>query len=131
MNCYRVIAKCGHVKKNNYILKEFYVRALNKKEAAFKIRFTGRVKHDQKDAIRQVELISEEEFREGIKKNSNDPYLNVHNIQDQKLMCTFEEGEVIREPEPELYKKKTHAKQRLVELAIIKEWKTGGRLAYE
>lgn len=34
MRYFKVEAKCGHVRRNNYILKEFYVKAESKKEAA-------------------------------------------------------------------------------------------------
>ena len=47
---YRVKAKCGHVGRNNYIVKNFYVVASSGKEAAHKVRYFPRVKHDRKDA---------------------------------------------------------------------------------
>ena len=131
MNYYKVMAKCGHVKRNNYILKMFYVCAANGKEAASIVRNMGRVKHHQKDAIRNVEPITYDEYLEGLVKNSTDPYLNVHNPRDQKLLCDFAEDEIIREVEPKSFKKKTHAKRRLIESLFIKEWKAGGVLAYE
>lgn len=131
MNYYKVMAKCGHVKRNNYILKMFYVCAANGKEAASIVRNMGRVKHHHKDAIREVEMITYDEYLEGLEKNSIDPYFNVHNPRDQKYLCYFSEYEIIRENEPESFKKKTHAKRRLIESLWIKEWKTGGVLAYE
>lgn len=131
MNCYKVMAKCGHVKRNNYILKMFYVCAVNGKEAASIVRKMGRVKHHQKDAIREVESITYEEYLKGKEKNLADPYLNVHNPRDQKISCDFGENEIIREVEPELFKKKTHAKRRLIESVFIKEWKAGGVMVYE
>ena len=131
MNYYKVLAKCGHVKKNNYILKMFYVYAISKKEAAAFVRNMSRVKHHHKDAIRDVTEITFEEYLEGNKRNADDPYLMVHNSSDQRKLCDFSDDEIIREPEVEPYKKKTHAKRRLIELAFIREWRTGGVLAYE
>ena len=131
MNYYKVMAKCGHVKRNNYILKMFYVCALNGREAALIVRKMGRVKHHHKDAIRDVELISYNEYLEGLEKNNNDTYFNVQNSSDQKMFCNFTDGEIIREAEQESFKKKTHTKRRLIESIIIKEWKAGGVLAYE
>ena len=131
MNYYKVMAKCGHVKRNNYILKMFYVCALNGKEAASIVRKMGRVKHHHKDAIREVTLISYENYLEGLSKNSKDPYFNVKNSSDQRILCDFSENEIIREVEKEPFKKKTHIKRRLIESMIIKEWKAGVVLAYE
>ena len=115
MNYYKVMAKCGHVKRNNYILKTFYVCAIDGKDAASIVRNISRVKHHQKDAIREVEMISFDEYSDGLNKNLSDPYLNVHNPKDQKIYCEFADGEIIREEEPVLFKKKTHAKRRLIE----------------
>lgn len=131
MNYYKVMAKCGHVGRKNYILKEFYVRALNGREAASAVRMIGRVKHHKKDAIREVESITYKDYLEGLKQNACDPYLNVHNTRDQRLLCHFDENEILREEKPELFKKKTHAKRRLIESLFVKEWKAEGVLAYE
>lgn len=54
MNYYKVRAKCGHVGRNNYIIKPFFVKANDGKEAAKIVRNTPRVKHDHKYAIIDV-----------------------------------------------------------------------------
>ena len=131
MNYYKVMAKCGHVGRNNYILKMFYVCAINKKEAASIVRNIGRVKHHHKDAIREVTEITLKDYLEGIKRNQNDPYLLVHNSTEQRLLCDLENEPIYKEPEAEIYKKKTHAKRRLIESIFIREWKQGKELAYE
>lgn len=85
---YRVSAKCGHVGKSNYILKDFYVRAISGKDAARKIRNAPRVKHHHKDAIRVVEKIDYNEYINGVKEMCDDCYFHVHNSSDQKRMVS-------------------------------------------
>ena len=83
MKYYKVLAKCGHVRRNRYILKWFYLKADSGKEAARIIRFTPRVKHHHKDAIREVVIIDYDEYVNGIKIMTSDMYFNVHNSTDQ------------------------------------------------
>lgn len=83
---YKVQAKCGHVGRNKYVLKLFYVQAESAKEAAHKIRFTLRVKHHHKDAIRYVEKIDYSEYISGILHRKKDLYFNAHNSSDQKRL---------------------------------------------
>lgn len=89
---FKVKAKCGHVGKNNYIIKTFYVKAESGKAAALLVRNMPRVKHNQKDAICIVIKIEYDEYRIGLKESINDFYFRVHNIQDQKkLNCVLHE----------------------------------------
>ena len=53
---FEVQAKCGHVGRNNYIVKKFYVKAESAKEAAKVIRSAPRVKHHQKEMLGTVKL---------------------------------------------------------------------------
>ncbi len=84
MNYYKVEAKCGHVRKSHYIIKSFYVKADNGKEAAAKVRLFPRVKHDWKDAINAVCKISHEEYIAGRVDANNDLYFRVTNSTDQR-----------------------------------------------
>ena len=84
---YKVTAKCGHVGRHNYILIEYPVSAFNAKDAAKYARQIPRVKHDHKDAIREVVEISRDEYIELKRKNDEDEYLNCHSKQEQKLYC--------------------------------------------
>ena len=61
---FMVIAKCGHVGRNNYIPVKFAVKAESKKAAAKMVRNFPRVKHDHKDAILDVKQIDYVEFCE-------------------------------------------------------------------
>ena len=131
MNYYEVKAKCGHVGRNNYIIKCFYVYACNKKEAASITRYMPRVKHHHKDAIINVEEISYDDYLLGKKSIYCDPYFNVTNSSDQRLYCDFRDGEIIEEKKDERYRKTTHAKKRMVELLTIKDWKSGRCYIYE
>ena len=56
---YKVTAKCGHVGRNNYIEKDFFVKADSGRDAALIVRCKPRVKHDRKDAILSVKRESQ------------------------------------------------------------------------
>ena len=83
---YEVLAKCGHVGRNHYVLKEFFIRADSAVDAAKRIRCAPRVKHHHKDAIRYVKEIDYDEYVDGVKKMKEDYYFNIHNSSDQKRM---------------------------------------------
>ena len=106
MNYYKVVAKCGHVRKGHYIPKEFFVKAENGKDAAHKVRFFPRVKHDWKTAIISVELISKDEFVRGRELHNNDLYFNITNSSDQKLYRAIDKEQVLDCDEPLSKKKK-------------------------
>ena len=131
MNYYQVEAKCGHVGRNNYILKKFYICACNAKEAATIVRYMGRVKHHHKDAIRNVLEIEYEEYLDGVETNNNDPYFKVDNPVDQRLLCEFNDEEIYKEKEKIIYKKKTHARRHFTELLMLKEWELERNFLYE
>lgn len=95
---YRVKAKCGHVGRYNYIVKNFYVAASSGKEAARKVRYFPRVKHGRKDAILSVELISQDEFDTGIEINRADDYFKVTNSSEQRLLGAVDPKDVRQEP---------------------------------
>ncbi|MDE6275942.1 MAG: hypothetical protein K2M75_05320 [Clostridia bacterium] len=84
MQYYKVSAKCGHVGRNNYIIKNFYIKANNGKEAAYKVRYTPRVKHDRKDAILAVDIITKEEYTLGKKIQAKDTYFKVNSSSEQR-----------------------------------------------
>lgn len=81
---YKVVAKCGHVGRNNYIPVQFAVIALNGKEAAKKVRNFPRVKHNHKDAILNCIEISYADYLQLANINSKDEYLQCKNIQQQR-----------------------------------------------
>lgn len=122
MKYYKVRAKCGHVGKNHYILKDFYVKANNGKEAAKKIRYTPRVKHHQKDAIQEVDEISLEEFAIGKKTVSEDMYFKVHNSTEQRSLNAVNIIDVF--PETKILKyKKNRLGQYMKNQLLEKEWR--------
>lgn len=82
-NYYKVVAKCGHVGRNNYIPIAFAIIAKCGKEAASIVRDMPRVKHHQKDAIISVTQISEEDYFILNNKNNSDLYLQCKNKQMQ------------------------------------------------
>ena len=87
MDYYSVKAKFGHVGKNKYIVKTIPTSANSGKEAAFSVRWMGRVKHNSKDAILEVKKISREECLALEEANRKDPYLLAHSRQEQKILC--------------------------------------------
>ena len=90
MKYYEVTAKCGHVGKNNCIFITFACAAESGKEAAAKVRRYKRVKHDHKDAIRNVNEITFEDFMKLKAENDADPYLHCKNPQEQKKIPDFD-----------------------------------------
>lgn len=103
---FKVVAKCGHVGKNKFIKKSFYVFAENGSEAAKKVRLFPRVKHNHKDAILSCESISSDEFNKGIINNNKDPYYSVTNKQDQIYLCDYLYENIELEQEKIIYPKK-------------------------
>lgn len=122
MGYFKVIAKCGHVRRNNYVLKAFYIEASSKKEAARIIRYTPRVKHNHKDAIREVIAISLEDYCQGKKVMSEDPYFNVHSRQEQELLCPDLHEFTYREEEIQRFHKKGSFRH-IKNDALLKEMK--------
>lgn len=110
MNYYKVEAKCGHVRKSHYIIKSFYVKADNGKEAAAKVRMFPRVKHNWKDAINTVYKISQEEYVYGCVEVNNDLYFKVTNSTEQRFCQCVNYDEVYEHemPEKRLREKKTN-----------------------
>lgn len=106
MNYYKVAAKCGHVRKRHYIIKDFYVKAEDGKDAAHIVRYLPRVKHDWKYAIISVEPITRDEFIHGHKLHKNDSYFNVTNSSDQKFYNAVDYEQVFDIDEPEAKKKR-------------------------
>ena len=84
MRYFKVAAKCGHVGRHHYIVKDFYIVANDGKEAAFKVRHLPRVKHDRKDAIFSVEAIEKDEYSEGKALQGKDMYFQVHSSTEQR-----------------------------------------------
>ena len=122
MKYYKVKAKCGHVRKSRYIIKEFYVSAENGRQAAEIVRGMSRVKHHDKEAIISVEEITHEELLIGIKRHYEDPFFRVHSKQEQTAQCIGIDYETYYEEEPEQKKKKTHLRRRLVDKQRNKDW---------
>ena len=90
MKYFEVIAKCGHVGKNKCIFITFACAAENGKEVAAKVRLYKRVKHDHKDAIRNVSEISFEDFVKLKAGNDADAYLHCKNPQEQRKIPGFD-----------------------------------------
>lgn len=128
MRYFKVEAKCGHVRRNNYILKEFYVKAESRKEAARIVKETPRVKHDHKDVIRKVEEINLGEYCQGKKAMSEDPYFQVHSKQEQILLLPNIYEFTLKE-DRETYERKKgtfrHVKYEALMKEKIKEMKGG------
>lgn len=108
MNYFMVAAKCGHVGRHNYIEKIFYVKANDAKNAAYRVRYFPRVKHDRKDAILQVVPITEAEYIAGREQHDNDLYFRVHSSTEQRLYECVHASLIIPETsERRQYKRRT------------------------
>ena len=113
-NLYAVEAKCGHVGRNWYVLKTLYIKAKSGKEAAEKARNTPRVKHDHKDAIRNVLQITLEEYQAGKQEMQNDRYFQIHSSSEQRKCGCVSKDEIFREETVELGAKPEKIKQRFI-----------------
>ena len=82
---YVVSVKGGHVGRHRYMPIDMPIKATSKKEAATIARSRPRVKHDHPDAILSVSHVTEEVFMETVRKNREDPYLNVRSKHEQKM----------------------------------------------
>lgn len=104
MKYFMVTAKCGHVGKNNFYKGTLFLKAENGKEAARIARDCPRVKHDQKDAILNVEEINDFFFEIGRELNHSLHYYTCESVQEQRMYLSeienniFEEDWVIDEP---------------------------------
>lgn len=85
MKYFMVIAKCGHVSKNNYFKGGLFFKAENGKEAARLARECPRVKHDQKDAILEVLEIDSAAYETGIRQIRFSHYYTSENVQEQRM----------------------------------------------
>ena len=101
---YLVTAKCGHVRKGNYIPVVFAVEAESGKEAAAIARQIPRVKHDHKDAILSLYEVSREEFEKQALINKHDPYLKATNRHDHETLSVLFEHRI--QPETRMDKNK-------------------------
>ena len=84
---FAVTTKCGHVRRNKYIEVTFAIAAEDGKQAAEIGRNMPRVKHDDPMAIINVVKLSYEEYLELLAINSNNPYLQCKNKQEQNVNC--------------------------------------------
>jgi len=88
---FAVRVKCGHVGRDHYVERTYYVGAPDAKQAATLAKELPRVKRDHKDAILSVEEVTHEEFREGRARNAEDPYLAARNPQEVRVAITNED----------------------------------------
>lgn len=117
---YKVLAKCGHVGRNKYILKWFYLIANDRVEAAKIARRKPRVKHHNKDAIREVINIEPQEYLMGIESMEKDMYFHVHNSSDQRLYNCVNPADLYPEEEDERKYRKPRNGQRIRWVALEK-----------
>lgn len=84
---FEVVAKCGHVGRNQYYRGCFYIKAESGKEAAEICRKMPRVKHDHKDAILFVYKIDKNTYeKESALQKLNEPYFQCKSRYQQRLV---------------------------------------------
>ena len=74
MKYYKVTAKCGHVGNGMFCVKDFFIKAKNKKEARNIVRKRPRVKKGMTNCIVDVHRIGFEEYCKGLEEWKTDPY---------------------------------------------------------
>jgi len=72
---FKVIAKCGHVGKGNYVPVAFAVKAESRSAASQKVMGYHRVKKQLNDAIISCEEINKKSYKELMCVNAENPYL--------------------------------------------------------
>ena len=104
---FKVIAKCGHVGKGNYVPVAFAVKAESRKEASQKVMGYRRVKKQLSDAIISCEEIDKKSYKELMRVNASDPYLQCKCNRQQRdienfasLICRNEYRQERRKVEP-------------------------------
>lgn len=111
MKYYKVTAKCGHVGNGMFCVKNFYVKAKNKKEARSIVRKRPRVKKSMNNPIVDIHRISFDEYCDGLAEWINDPYFryrtaeglqkaksNGYKLQKIKMPGRFDGKTFIRRP---------------------------------
>lgn len=112
---YMVVAKGGHVGRDNFMPMYIPVKALNKKEASDRVRVMPRVKKHHKDVILSVFAISKQTFYKQLENNAKDPYYQVHSKQEQNKVFDQIKDRLISDPhfrdkKNKRYIKKTYQK---------------------
>ena len=107
---FKVLAKCGHVGKRNYVPIAFAVIAKSRKEASKATRSFPRVKHDHKDAILSCDEITFEDYLELYENNRKDPYLNCHSTHEQNKIDLKER--LVHDPHHDKKVKNTHKERK-------------------
>jgi len=95
---FKVTAKCGHVKKNQYIPITFAISAYNGEEVAKIARWIPRVKHHDKSAIIECVEIGYDQFVEIKKLNNKNVYLKCSSKQEQKRLLPNIDEYIEQEP---------------------------------
>lgn len=83
---YKVTAKCGHVGRGNYVPINFAVIADSASDASQIVKRFPRVKKQLWDCIIACVEISKKEYKELLRINKNDPYLNCRCARDRSLI---------------------------------------------
>lgn len=104
---FKVIAKCGHVGKGNYVPVAFAVKAESRSSASQKVMGYHRVKKQLSDAIICCDEIDKKSYKELVRVNANDPYLQCKCNRQQReidnfasLICRNEYRDERRKVEP-------------------------------
>lgn len=111
MRHYKVTAKCGHVGNGMFCVKNFYVKAKNKKEARSIVSKRPRVKKGLTNCILDIHRISFDEYCNGLKEWMNDPYFryrtaegmrkakeNGYKLQKSKMPGRFDGKVFVKKP---------------------------------
>lgn len=105
---FKVIAKCGHVGKGNYVPVAFAVKAESRSAASQNVMRYHRVKKQLSNAIISCDEIDKKSYKELVRVNANDPYLQCKCNRQQReiedftsLICRNEYIKAKRKVEPE------------------------------
>ena len=122
MRFFEVLTMFGHVGNGNYIELSLFICAANKKEASIVARWCPRVKHHNKNVIKDIKEINELEFWIGKITNSLNAYFDCKCKRDQLIKCPNILDDVIRIEKIE-YQAPTHYRKKAANLEKEKEFR--------
>lgn len=112
---FKVVAKCGHVKKMNYVLKTFAIAAETASSASQYAKKLPRVKKHMKSCIESCDEIDYIEYMKIKKQNALDGYFKSHTHREQMLFCPDLTHEILSIDFKESTKRNEHIRRRMIE----------------
>lgn len=105
---FEVVAKCGHVGRNQYYEGHFFVISTDAHHAAQHVKTFSRVKKDHGDVILDVIPIDRQRFLEGQEEQNNNVYFHCKNRKEQNQYWDLIKNNVYEETERQCQYRENH-----------------------